>query len=213
MESLPKSWLRSEPSAREWGSLECVSACAIFRASWTFSRTGPVPQFRSRSRCRRLLRRFLRPDRRVYWSHRRLRDRLCGAPPDETIMRILIADDNDAVRSGVVGLLSFEAGWKVCGEARDGSEALQKARELLPDLILLDISMPGMNGLEVARLLRQELPGAKILVISQHDPIQLLPHVVEAGGNACGDKRRLGMDLVARIKSLVGLPGPSRESP
>jgi DNA-binding NarL/FixJ family response regulator len=59
-------------------------------------------------------------------------------------MRILIADDNDAVRRGVVGLLS-ETGWKVCGEARDGSEALQKARELVPDVILLDFSGPGME--------------------------------------------------------------------
>ena len=127
-------------------------------------------------------------------------------------MRILIADDNDAVRRGVVGILSSETSWKVCGEARDGSEALQKARELRPDLILLDVSMPGMNGLEVARLLRQELPEVKILVISQHDPIQLLPHVVEAGGNACVDKSRLGTDLVASIKSIEGLPALSRET-
>jgi len=127
-------------------------------------------------------------------------------------MRILIAEDNDAVRRGVVGLLSFEAGWKVCGEARDGSEALQKARELRPDLILLDISMPGMNGLEAARLLRQELPEAKILVISQHDPIQLLPRVVEAGGNGCVDKSRLATDLLASIRSIEGLPALSRET-
>jgi DNA-binding NarL/FixJ family response regulator len=119
---------------------------------------------------------------------------------------------NDAVRRGVVGLLSSEAGWKVCGEARDGSEALQKARELLPDLILLDISMPGMNGLEVARLLRQELPEVKILVISQHDPIQMLPSVVEAGGDGCVDKSRLGTDLVASIKSVEVLPALSRET-
>jgi two-component system response regulator NreC len=127
-------------------------------------------------------------------------------------MRILIADDNDAVRRGVVGLLSSETDWKVCGEARDGSEALQKARELLPDLILLDVSMPGMNGLEVARLLRQELPEAKILVISQHDPIQLLPRVLEVGGNACVDKNRLGIDLVASIKSVEVLPALSRQT-
>jgi DNA-binding NarL/FixJ family response regulator len=127
-------------------------------------------------------------------------------------MRILIADDNDAVRRGVVGILSSETGWQVCGEARDGAEALQKARELLPDLILLDVSMPGMNGLEAAHLLRQELPEVKILVISQHDPIHLLPSVVDAGGDACVDKGRLGTDLVASIKSIEALPALSRES-
>lgn len=73
-------------------------------------------------------------------------------------MRILIADDNDIVRRGVRGILARVANWEVCGEARDGSEALRKARELLPDLILLDISMPGTNGLEVARVLREEVP-------------------------------------------------------
>src|ERR1700693_6649211 len=127
-------------------------------------------------------------------------------------MRILIADDSDVVRRGVCGILSSEKEFEVCGEARDGSEALQKARELLPDLILLDVSMPGMNGLEVARLLRQELPEAKILVISQHDPMHLLPRVVEAGGNACVDKSRLSTDLVASIKSIEGLPALSRET-
>jgi two-component system, NarL family, response regulator NreC len=127
-------------------------------------------------------------------------------------MRILIADDNDAVRRGVVGLLSSETGWKVCGEAGDGSEALQKARELRPDLILLDISMPGMNGLEVARLLRQALPEAKILVVSQHDPVHLLPSVVEAGGDGCVDKSRLGTDLVASIKNIEILPAISRKA-
>jgi len=126
-------------------------------------------------------------------------------------MRILIADDNDVVRRGVVRLLS-ETGWNVCGEARDGSEALQKARELLPDVILLDFSMPGMNGLEAARLLRQELPEAKILMLSQHDPIQLLPSVVEAGGDACLDKSRLSTYLLACIKSIEALPALSRQA-
>ena len=126
-------------------------------------------------------------------------------------MRILIADDNDAVCRGVARLLS-ETGWTVCGEARDGAEALQKARELLPDVILLDFSMPGMNGLEALRLLRQELPEAKILVISQHDPIHLLPGVVEAGGDACLDKSRLSLDLLASVKSIEVRPALSRET-
>jgi len=123
-------------------------------------------------------------------------------------LRILIADDNEMVRRGVARLLSSEPNWLVCGEATDGSEALLKARELLPDLILLDISMPGMNGLEVSRLLRQEVPQARILVISQHDPIQLLPRVIAAGGDACVDKSCLGTDLLASIKNIgAGIDG------
>lgn len=86
----------------------------------------------------------------------------------------------------------------------DGSEALRKARELLPDLILLDISMPGLNGLETARLLRQEVPKAKILLMSQHDPILLLQHALEAGAHACVDKNNLSTDLLATIKSVEG---------
>lgn len=119
-------------------------------------------------------------------------------------MRILIADDSDMVRRGVRRILSSEATWEVCGEARDGTEVLLKARELLPDLILLDVSMPGLNGLEVARLLRQEVPEAKILVMSQHDPIVLLPRAVEAGAHACVDKGRLGTVLLPTIKSING---------
>ncbi len=117
-------------------------------------------------------------------------------------MRILIADDNGVVRRGVCRILSSEKDLEVCGEAKDGSEALQKARELLPDLILLDISMPGMNGLEVARRLREEVRQAKILVISQHDPLQLLSSVLAAGAEGCVDKSRLSEDLVANIRKI-----------
>ena len=123
-------------------------------------------------------------------------------------MRILIADDNEMVRCGLARLLSSEPNWHICGEAADGAEALLKARELRPDLILLDISMPGINGLEVSRLLRQEVPQAKILVVSQHDPMQLLPRVLAAGGDACVDKSCLGTDLLASIKNMgAGMDG------
>lgn len=117
-------------------------------------------------------------------------------------MRILIADDNELVRRGVRELLSSESSWQVCGEAIDGAEALRKARELLPDLILLDISMPDMNGLEAARLLREALPKVKIVIISQHDPIQLLAGAIAAGAHACVDKSLLGTDLVPAIRSI-----------
>ncbi len=117
-------------------------------------------------------------------------------------MRILIADDNDIVRRGIIDILSEESEWNVCGEAKNGSEALQKAHELEPDLILLDVSMPDISGLEVARRLRLEVPKAKILVVSQHDPAQLLPRVIEAGGDGCLDKGCLGTDLLTAIKRL-----------
>jgi two-component system, NarL family, nitrate/nitrite response regulator NarL len=82
-------------------------------------------------------------------------------------MRILIVDDNERIRRGVMDILASKKNWNVCGEARDGTEAIRKARELLPELILLDISMPGLNGLEAARLLRQEIANTKILLMSQ----------------------------------------------
>ena len=118
-------------------------------------------------------------------------------------IRILIVDDHQIVRQGIRTLLEkSRPAWEICGEASDGSEALVKARTLQPELILLDVSMPGMNGLEVARRLRKEVPQAKIIVMSQHDPVHLLPGVMAAGGDACLDKSRLAADLVETIKKL-----------
>ena len=122
-------------------------------------------------------------------------------------MRILVVDDNDRVRRGVRDLLRSETSWEVCGEAKDGTEAIEKARELLPDIILLDISMPGLNGLEATRLLRLQAANAKILIMSQNDPVQLLPRAIEAGAQGCVDKARLFTDLLSSIESIAG--GPS----
>ena len=117
-------------------------------------------------------------------------------------MRIVIADDNDLVRRGVRSILSSQKQYEICGEAADGEEALQKVRELLPDLILVDVSMPGRGGLEVSRLLRQELPKIKIVILSQHDPIHLSPRAIEAGADACVDKSRLASDLLLTLESI-----------
>jgi len=117
-------------------------------------------------------------------------------------MRILIADDHHMVRRGVGDLLSKEAGWEICGEATDAAQAFQKASELSPDLVLLDISMPDGSGLEAARRIRQEIPHVRILMMSHHDATQFEQSALESGADGCIDKARLALDLVAMIKSL-----------
>jgi DNA-binding NarL/FixJ family response regulator len=116
-------------------------------------------------------------------------------------MRVLIADDKELVRRGIARLLSVDKELEIGGEASNSSETLQKADELTPDLILLDISMPGMNGLNMAQLLRQKLPALEVLIISQHDPNQLLPRSPEAGAHGCIDKARIATDSLP-VKSV-----------
>src|ERR1700722_15860592 len=128
-------------------------------------------------------------------------------------MRILIADDNELIRQGVASLLANEPGLEVCGEARDGMDALQKAQELHPDLVLLDISMPGISGYETARLLRESIPYIKILVMSFGDQPQLLPRVLEAGADECVDKARLASGLLGGIRKLKAQPIKQKASP
>jgi DNA-binding NarL/FixJ family response regulator len=118
-------------------------------------------------------------------------------------MRILIADDSEVMRRAVRGLLSTEPGWEVCGEAADGPGAFEKARELQPHLVLLDINMPGTTGLQTARRIRQEVPLTKILIMTLHDAARFLPAVREAGADGCVDKARLGNDLIDMIKKLL----------
>jgi DNA-binding NarL/FixJ family response regulator len=122
-------------------------------------------------------------------------------------LRILIADDGDIVRRGIASVLSFEARWQVCGEARDGAETMQKATLLRPDLVLLDVNLPDVSGLEIARFLRAEVPTAKILLVSQHDPTHLLPRAIEAGANGCLDKGCLGAQLLPAIRACLAERG------
>ena len=117
-------------------------------------------------------------------------------------MRILIADDSELVRRALRDLLSKEAGHEVCGEAGDGSEAIERVRELRPDLVLLDIWMPSGNGFETSRQLRDQFPALKILIMSQEDAVRLLPSARRAGADGCLDKSQLGADLFDAIRNL-----------
>lgn len=117
-------------------------------------------------------------------------------------MRVLIADDNKLIRRGIAGILSADKDVEVCGEASNSIETLKRADEMRPDCILLDVSMPGTNGLNTAQLLRQRLPSLKILIISHHDSNQLLPRALEAGAHGCIDKGRIATDLLPTLRSL-----------
>jgi DNA-binding NarL/FixJ family response regulator len=116
-------------------------------------------------------------------------------------MRILIADDNALIREGIAGILADNA-WEVCGQASNGSEALAQTRALRPDLVLLDISMPGGNGFEIASAIKREMPATKVVIVSHHDFANLL---VGAQGKVVDgfiDKGRLSTQLEQTITNI-----------
>jgi DNA-binding NarL/FixJ family response regulator len=119
-----------------------------------------------------------------------------------TPVRVLIADDHQFVRQAIVRVLSGFPLVEVCGEVANGSEILAKVTELRPDVVLLDVSMPGANGLEVARLLRQQSPLTRIVILSQHDPQHLRPRALEAGADGCVDKAEIVSELLPALEAL-----------
>jgi len=119
-------------------------------------------------------------------------------------VRILIADDHELVREGLRALLASRPAWEVCGEAADGVEAIEKAAELQPDIVLLDVSMPRLSGLEAAALIRRESPTSEILIVSQHDPAEMLPSALKAGARGFVSKSDIASNLLSTIESIVG---------
>jgi DNA-binding NarL/FixJ family response regulator len=116
--------------------------------------------------------------------------------------RILIADDHEIVRQGIRALLEGHAGWEVCGEAGDGREALELTRSLRPDLVLLDIGMPGLNGLETARHILEQAPLTRILVLTIHDSEQVVRDVLGVGARGFLLKSDAGRDLVTAVEAI-----------
>jgi two-component system NarL family sensor kinase len=117
--------------------------------------------------------------------------------------RILIADDHEVMRRGVRGLLESHNEWAVCGEAFEGKEAVVKSRELRPDLIIMDINMPGLTGIAAAQQIRRENPSAKILFFSVHESAQTVREVVNAGAQGYVAKSRAGHDLVDAVRNVL----------
>ena len=117
-------------------------------------------------------------------------------------VRILVADDHEVVRQGVRMVLEGEAGWVVCGEARTGREAVTMAVDLRPDIVVLDISMPELNGLDATRQIRRVVP-AKILILTVHESDQIATEVMGAGAQGYVLKSDAGRTLVEAIRALL----------
>jgi DNA-binding NarL/FixJ family response regulator len=122
---------------------------------------------------------------------------------ETTTLRILVADDHDIIRRGLKELLASRPGWEVCAEAKTGREAVTLAEQLKPDVVVMDISMPDLNGLEAARKIRKSLPKTEILILTLHFSDQLVREIVEAGVRAYIMKSDADRDLVAAVEALA----------
>jgi len=119
-----------------------------------------------------------------------------------TNLRLLIADDHAVVRAGLRTLLESRKGWQVCAEAADGRDAVEKATKLKPDVIILDIGMPLLNGVEAARRIHKALPQSEILILTMHESDELVQQVVEAGARGYILKDEADRILHAAIDAL-----------
>jgi DNA-binding NarL/FixJ family response regulator len=117
-------------------------------------------------------------------------------------LRILIVDDHDVVRHGVRALIERNPDWEVCGEAADGRDAVAKAQSLTPDVVILDVAMPELNGLEAARQIRKLVPAARVLILTMHESEQVVREVLAVGAHGYLLKSDAGRNLVAAINAL-----------
>jgi two-component system invasion response regulator UvrY len=119
------------------------------------------------------------------------------------MIKVLLADDHALVRAGLRRIVEDCADMTVVAEAADGQEAVEKALQLHPDMVVLDISMPGMDGLEAIRRLRSQLPGLPLLVLSMYDEEPYIVRAFEAGALGYLTKKAAPMELVAAIRTVV----------
>lgn len=117
--------------------------------------------------------------------------------------RVLIVDDHEIFRRGLRALLEPSSEWQICGEAVDGVDAIEQCKSLQPDIVVLDVSMPRLNGLEAARLIVKQQPEPRIVIITQHDSPQIRSAALEAGAQAFITKSAVGSELVSALRNLL----------
>ena len=117
-------------------------------------------------------------------------------------LRILVADDHPVVRQGICSLLKTHPGWEICGEALDGRQAVQMTKDLKPDVVILDLAMPTLNGLDATRQILTDNPDQKILILTMSDSEQLIREVLGAGARGFVLKSDAAKDLVAAVQAL-----------
>jgi DNA-binding NarL/FixJ family response regulator len=128
------------------------------------------------------------------------------SPPVELAgeeVRIVIADDHELLRRGLVATLAEVTGWKVVGEAANGRQAVEMVAALEPDIAILDVTMPELNGLEATRQILQQHPGTRILILSVHESEQIVREVLQAGAQGYLLKSDAGRDLVHALAALL----------
>jgi DNA-binding NarL/FixJ family response regulator len=118
-------------------------------------------------------------------------------------VRILVVDDHDIIRRGLKQLLTSRPGWEVCGEAKTGREAVALAKQLQPDIVVMDVSMPELDGLEAARKINKLFPKMGILILTLHFSDQLVRDIVAAGARAYILKSDAARDLVVGVEALA----------
>ncbi len=117
-------------------------------------------------------------------------------------LRILLADDHSLMRRGLKAILESQPGWEVCGEAHSGREAVTKAAQMRPDVVILDVCMPELNGIEATRQIRKMSPRSEVLILSVHHSEYLVREVLDAGARGYIVKSDSDRDLISAVESL-----------
>jgi DNA-binding NarL/FixJ family response regulator len=118
--------------------------------------------------------------------------------------RVLIVDDHAFIRRGIQSILNSSSGWEFCGEAENGIAAIRMAAELKPDVIIMDVSMPGLNGLEATRVIHEARPHIKILLLTLHQSVEILRSAFRAGAQGYLLKSEAEQELLRALGIIMG---------